>query len=70
MDNYWMSNYVGMASFDVHHLKVDSMIRQRWKIIGCPTKLVWPVLMCIIRQRWTIIGCPTTLVWPVVMRII
>ena len=48
MENYWMSHYVGMASFDVHHFKVDSIIRQRWKIIGCPTTLEWPVLMCII----------------------
>ena len=48
MENYWMSHYVGMASFDVYHLKVDTIIRQMWKIIGCPTTLVWPVLMCII----------------------
>ena len=48
VENYWMSHYVGMASFDVYHLKVDTIIRQRWKIIGCPTTLVWPVLMCII----------------------
>ena len=43
-----MSHYVGMASFDVYHLKVDTIIRQRWIIFGCPTTLVWPVLMCII----------------------
>ena len=50
MENYWMSHYVGMASFDVYHLKVDTVIRQRWKIIGCPTTLVRPVLMYIIGQ--------------------
>ena len=61
MENYWMSHYVGMASFDVHHkAKMDNYWMSHY--VGMASFDVHHLKVdSIIRQRSTIIGCPTTL---------